>query len=293
MDHQWQQHQQTPVGQHQPYTDATGNPARRQNGTAQSPRDYVPQQHQQHHPPPPSSAASAPGTAPVGYKYDQYHGGAPINTALPASAGASITASPMSAGGLRDGNGDVAMHDARDSRGGMSYPMRPHHQSQLSTGRIATLHSPQEPSAAAQRYSPMEALSPTSPYAPQNAQYGGPSSQRQSPTKPGEYPTSPFYPGRSQNQQLPPMSPYTSAPDGYASSAVANFDGQFNDPKSPRRHAAPAMPPHKAPVPEFRKVRALNELRPKNSQQPPFRRANPEGGFISVRFPNYLSCDGI
>jgi len=41
------------------------------------------------------------------------------------------------------------------------------------------------------------------------------------------------------------------------------------------------MPPSRGPVPEFRKIRGANDLRPKNSQQPPFRRANPEGGFIS------------
>ncbi|KAL2202060.1 kinase-like protein [Sarocladium strictum] len=174
------------------------------------------------------------------------------------------------------------MHDAHDPHAGIKYPMRPHHQSHPSGGRVPTIQHPnQEPSAAAQRYSPMEALSPASPYGSKPAQYGAPNSQRQSPTKPGDYPSSPYFAAQSQRQQLPPISPYTSAPDGYASSAVANFDGQFNDPTSPRRQMAPPMPAQKGPVPEFKKVRASTDLRPKISQQPPFRRADPEGGFIS------------
>lgn len=307
MDH-WQQPQQHQQHlppqlnqQQQPYVDAAGNPSGRPNGSAQQlPRDYVPQpqHHHQHQPLPPlsqqhqqypsapSSSASAPASAvPAPYKYGQYQGGAPVGAAHPASAGASAAASPLSVGPpqLRDGNGDVSMHDAHDPHAGIKYPMRPHHQSHPSGGRVPTIQHPnQEPSVAAQRYSPMEALSPASPYGSKPAQYGAPSSQRQSPTKPGDYPSSPYFAAQSQRQQLPPISPYTSAPDGYASSAVANFDGQFNDPTSPRRQMAPPMPAQKGPVPEFKKVRASTDLRPKISQQPPFRRADPEGGFISV-----------
>jgi dual specificity protein kinase YAK1 len=35
-------------------------------------------------------------------------------------------------------------------------------------------------------------------------------------------------------------------------------------------------------VPKFQPVKDTAELRPKINSQPPFRRANPEGGFISV-----------
>lgn len=279
-------HHQPSPQQHQPYSDAAGNPSSRHG--QQLPRDYAPQ----HHPAsaPSSAGAQPPAAAHPQYRYDQYHGGAPVAAAAhppSSSASASAAASPLSAGlpQLRDGNGDLPMHDAHDPHAGIKYPMRPHHQSHLSGGRVPTLQNnmpQQEPSSAAQRYSPMEALSPASPYGSKPAQYGAPTSQRQSPTKPGDYPSSPYFAGRSQGQQLPPISPYTSAPDGYASSAVANFDGQFNDPKSPRRQMAPSMPAQKGPVPEFKKVRAVSDLRPKNSQQPPFRRANPEGGFISV-----------
>lgn len=168
----------------------------------------------------------------------------------------------------RDNNGDIAMQDAH---AGIKYPMRPHHQHHLSTGR-----ADQQPSTAAQRYSPMETLSPTSPYGPKTSQFAQPPSQTQSPNSAAEYPQSPYYPGR----QHPPVSPYSAGRDGYTSSTVANLDGAFaNVAKTPQRPAVPTI----RPVPEFKKVRALSDLQPKNTRQPPFRRANPEGGFISVR----------
>lgn len=263
MDPQWQQ-----------YSDSTTGASRRHNGTAQHQpmtRDYAAPQQQ-------------PVSAPSGYKYDQqYHQGA--------SAAAS-TASPISGSQLRDGNGDIPMHDAHDAHAGIKYPMRPHHQSHPSGGRPANLHSPQEPSAAAHRYSPMDTLSPSSPYAPKPPQYATAPTHRQSPSKQGDYPQSPYYAGRQQGQQVPPMSPYGSAQDGYPSSVVSNFDGQFagtSDPKSPRR-PMPSMGQPRGPVPEFKKIRGSAELRPKKSHQPPFRRANPEGGFISVSLPPRSFC---
>jgi dual specificity protein kinase YAK1 len=253
---QWQQ---------QYASDSTTGASRRHNGTAQHQqpmsRDYASPQHQ-------------PGTAPAGYKYDQqYH---------PSASTASSTASPISGSQLRDGNGDIPMHDAHDAHAGIKYPMRPHHQSHPSGGRPANLHSPQEPSAAAHRYSPMDTLSPSSPYAPKPPQYATAPTHRQSPSKQGDYPQSSYYAGRQQGQQVPPMSPYSSTQDGYPSSLVANFDNQFGsaDPKSPRR-SMPLVAQSRGPVPEFKKIRGTAELRPKKSQQPPFRRANPEGGFIS------------
>lgn len=175
------------------------------------------------------------------------------------------------------------MQDAGDPYSGMKYPMRPHHQQHLSGGRSAQHHSPQEPSAAAQRYSPMETLSPSSPYgAPQQgqAQYGS----RQSPTRPGNY-SSPnsYYNNRQQAQQLPPITPYASNNESYPSSATQQLNAVFgNDPKSPRRPAPQSQgPPGRGPVPEFTKIRSVADLHPKVNSQPAFRRANPEGGFIS------------
>lgn len=257
MDPTWQQQQQQPS-----YSDSAGA-SRRHNGGAQMPRDYVGQ-------PPPQAAAG------YGYDHGPYHGGAPVHGANPAAS------SPMAPGpAIRDGNGDVPMHDAHDAHAGIKYPMRPHHQSHMSGGRTANLHSPQEqPSSAAQRYSPMDTLSPTSPYAPKSSQFANPPSQTQSPGGQGDYPQSPYFAGRQGGQHLPPITPFTSSHDGYPSSAVANLDGSFaSDPKSPRRQN---NPPVNKSVPEFKKVRAVADLQPKNSRQPPFRRANPEGGFISV-----------
>jgi dual specificity protein kinase YAK1 len=244
MDPQWQS-----------YADPTGTP-RRHNGAGQMPREYASQ---------PLTSGAAPA---AGYKYDQYHATAPSS----AGAGAvSASASPVAPPQLRDGNGDIAMSDVHDAHAGVkSYPMRPHHQSHLSgSGRASNLHSPQESSSAAQRYSPMEALSPTSPYA----------HPRQSPSRHAEYNAGPYFAARPPGQQLPPIQSQVSNFEGFASAGLSTHDAPFSaDPKSPRR-MQPALP---KPVPEFRKVRAVTDLQPKNSRQPPFRRANPEGGFISV-----------
>ncbi|TVY92233.1 Dual specificity protein kinase [Lachnellula willkommii] len=247
---------------YQSFADPAG-PSRRYNGNPppnQPPmsRDY--NGNSQAQPPPPA-----------GFMYEQhYQGGMGAHSQ---SATASPTATPQ----MRDGNGDVAMQDAGDSYTGMKYPMRPHHQQHLSGSRTST----QEPSAAAQRYSPMETLSPTSPYgAQQQGQYGA----RQSPSRSGNYasPNS-YYTSRQQPQQLPPITPFSSNNESYPSSATAQLNAVFgNDPKSPRRPVPQsAGPPGRGPVPEFRKVRDMTDLQPKVNAQPAFRRANPEGGFIS------------
>ncbi|GKT43710.1 dual specificity protein kinase YAK1 [Colletotrichum spaethianum] len=257
MDSQWQQG----------YADSAGS-ARRYNGSgAQRPGgDY-------------NGQPAPQGQPPAGFKYDQYQSPGGMS-----SHAASAATSPMSTPQMRDNNGDIPMHDVQESYTGMKYPMRPHHQSHVSGSRSSTLYSPQEPSAAAQRYSPMEALSPTSPYAPKSAQgqFASPPGQRQSPTRQSDYmPQSPHYGGRQQPPQLPPIAPYGSAHDGYPSAVVANIDGAFAaDPKSPRRPIPQPMP--RGPAPEFRQCRAPTDLRPKVNAQPPFRRANPEGGFISA-----------
>ena len=244
------------------YADSAG-PSRRYNGSSQT-------------------HASAQDQPPTGFTYEQYQGGL-------AAHSQSMAASPTATPQMRDGNGDVAMQDAQDPYGSMKYPMRPHHQQHLSAGRATSHHSPPEPSAAAQRYSPMETLSPSSPYgaAPPQGQYGsqtGP--QRQSPTRPGNY-SSPnsYYANRQQAQQLAPITPFASNNESYPSSATAQLNAVFgNDPKSHRRSVPqPAQgPPGRGPVPQFSKVRSIADLQPKVNAQPAFRRANPEGGFISV-----------
>lgn len=244
------------MDQWQGYPDAAAASQRRFNGNGQ--RDYTQ---------PNSQVPQSPGSL----RYDQY-GSLAQNSAT----------SPMSTPQLRDGNGDVPMADAHDAYGAMKYPMRPHHQSHISGGRPATMNLHSEPSAAAQRYSPMEVLSPTSPYPPKSAggQFSPHNAQRQSPTRSAtDYPPSPYFTSR-QNSQLSSIAQYgNSGQDTVPTSAVASLDGAVNDPKSPRR----TYQPEKRPVPEFKKVRAPTDLRPKVNTQPAFRRADPEGGFISVR----------
>ncbi|KAK5653124.1 hypothetical protein OQA88_9223 [Cercophora sp. LCS_1] len=265
--------------QWQAYSDSAGaGGSRRYNGSNQmSPRDYnngqVPaqQQPQQQQPP-------------TGFKYDQYPGGG-LNPQQSSS-----TSSPITSPQVRDGSGDVAMQDAQDSYSGINssikYPMRPHHQHHLSGGRPTGIHSPQEPSSAAQRYSPMEVMSPTSPYTskPGASQYSQQQAQRQSPTRSSDYPAqNPYYGSRQAAPQLPPLSAYQSGSDSYSPSTLSAVDGPY-DPKSPRRaqQSSSAMPvAEKAPVPEFKKIRGPGDLKPKITTQPAFRRANPEGGFIS------------
>lgn len=248
-----------------------------------------------HHHPQLQHAQAPPTTATYGY--DQH------TPQHPPSLSSSLSSANTSQS--RDVSGDVAMQDVNDSHAGIKYAMRPHHQHHLSgSGRPQSLHSPQEPSSAAQRYSPMEALSPTSSsaYAPKptmQSPYGGPV-QRQSPTRQPDYHSSqsPYHPARSaaaahqqhQQQQIPGMMPY-SPHDAYQSSPPSQLpDSPYgSDPKSPRRnlphgHAAAAAP--KRQIPGFSRIRSPADLRPKVNAQPPFRRAAPEGGFISVRYPS-------
>ncbi|KAI1777947.1 kinase-like protein [Hypoxylon cercidicola] len=254
------------MDQWQGYSDAAGGPRRFNGSNQMTPTREYAQQPAQVQPP-------------VGFKYDQYQG------AMNSHASQQNATSPITTPQLRDGNGDVPMQDVHDPYAPIKYPIRAHHQSQLSGGRPTNLHSPSEPSAAAQRYSPMEVISPTSPYAPKSAssqtQYSAPHAQRGSPTRSDYSTQSPYY--SRQSSQLPPITPYASSQD-YPSSAVAALDGSYaNDPKSPRRALQPVMniPVEKRPVPQFKKLGSVTELRPKVNSQPPFRRANPEGGFIS------------
>lgn len=243
------------MDQWQGYQDAAGGSQRRYHGNGQ--RDYAQQNNQ---------AQQSPG----GLRYDQY-----------GNLTQSSATSPMSTPQLRDNNGDVPMADAHDAYGGIKYPMRPHHQSHVSGGRPPTMNLHSEPSAAAQRYSPMEVLSPTSPYPPKSAT-GQFSPHRQSPTRGNsDYASSPYYSSR-QSSQIPTISPYgNNGQDSQPTSAVLQFDGA-NDPTSPRRAFQPSQVAEKKPVPELKELRALADLRPKVNAQPAFRRADPEGGFISV-----------
>ena len=94
---------------------------------------------------------------------------------------------------------------------------------------------------------------------------------------------------RQQPQHLPPIQPGKTSPDQYyPTSATAHLNAVFGrETKSPR-HLYPQQQAgtHSSPqarVPRFKKLKKLEELEPRINPQPAFRRANPEGGFISVR----------
>lgn len=281
------------MDQWQPYSDSPGGQRRYNNnnngnGSSSSSNNNT-GQHQQAR----DHNGNAPSQPPTGFTYDQYQGGM-------GSHPQSMATSPAGTPQMRDGNGDVPMHDAGEAYGTTKYAMRPHHQTHLSAGRITSLQQSQEPSAAAQRYSPMDALPPTSPYAasPQNSQkqYGSQAAgHQQSPTRPGTY-SSPgsYYGSRQYAQHLPPITPFSSndGTESYPPSATTQLHAVFgNDPKSPRRQAAPPSQGSagRGPVPQFGKLNSISDLQPNINPQPAFRRANPEGGFISVSQPQRMT----
>ncbi|KAL1902644.1 dual specificity protein kinase yak1 [Sporothrix stenoceras] len=191
----------------------------------------------------------------------------------------------------------------------------PHEPSQA-----AQRYSPMEALSPTSPYTPYAPKSgQTSSSAAQYTPGGQQQTQRQSPARPQDgyapqsspyHPQSPYYggggrqpsqgpPQQQQQQQQPPplLNLMPAGSDIYSpvSSALSPMDSTYGDHKSPRRPQLPAMTlnnnsggssnsggkPAPGPVPEFKKLRSVNELRPTVNSQPPFRRANPEGGFIS------------
>ncbi|KAL6244282.1 dual specificity protein kinase yak1 [Rhinocladiella similis] len=175
------------------------------------------------------------------------------------------------------GEVDVPMEDA-DPYNRAKYPPRPAHQHRLSAQFLPEI------SSAAQRYSPMNlqptgVAYPTSPKMqnPGSFSYLGQSqSSRQSPTRQSSYnserypepPTPTRYPSNYasalQNPELSPESYYPLSTGG-------------------TRPAPPSRQPSQGPgpVPRFKKVKSMQDFTPRVNTQPLYRRANPEGGFIS------------
>lgn len=156
-------------------------------------------------------------------------------------------------------------------------------------------------SKAAARYSPMN-TSPTAPYVsspqqslgsnpytsytPQQAARQSPSRQNAyvSPTQQQRYYASPPSSTRSQASHLPAIqSNISSASSYYPQSATQQLNAMFgNEPQSPKAPQLQQMNAvSKTGVPQFAKVNDVGLLDPRITLQPPFRRANPEGGFIS------------
>lgn len=213
-----------------------------------------------------------PHQSPAGFTYEPYK--------HPKSSAGSSTTMQFQ---MREENEEV-MHDASETYSGINYPIRPHEQQQFSMGRTPILHASHELSTAAQRYSPMESLPRNSQYAPPQQSLDQTGSH-QSPNRMGIH-SSPgsSYASLQQNRQLPPIDSHLPKNEAYHNSG--NFDLNSvtaHEPKSPHRSiiTKPQGPPGRGPVPRFTKVRTMSDLKPRVNTQPAFRRANPEGGFIS------------
>lgn len=241
----------------------------------------------------------------------------------PSRTGSMALASPSGPHGrgpeFNDGDGDVPMEDADPFNKPKYGSSRSNHQHRNSQHFLQQ----QEESAAARRYSPMN-LSPTSPFSgPQQGGQAYTSfspqtqSNRQSPTRNNPYispPNSYYSPpskyslgircslnsatmlihtspaaSRPHAPQLPPLQSTMSPESFYPQSATAQLNAVYNrearSPRSANPNPAQLPPIGRGPVPKFEKCTNTAELEPKINAQPPFRRAAPDGGFISV------SCD--
>jgi dual specificity protein kinase YAK1 len=188
---------------------------------------------------------------------------------------------PQGQANLYDHNGeyDVPMEDA-DPYNRSKYLPRPPHQHRLSAQYLP------EASSAAQRYSPMNAV-PTSPYnsSPKSqltlnfSQQPTQTPSRQSPTRQTSYApdryAEPPTPTRYQPAYLSALQNAELSPEGYY---PAQPGASNSRPGPPSRQPSQR---ERAPVPRFQRVKTIQDVRHKINAQPPHRRANPEGGFIS------------
>lgn len=272
------------------------------------------------HPPLGSKYGQPPQSQPpVGYTYETFQ--TPGTSSKPPSAGpnsksvsmaSSPTATPRSRDYITDA--DTAMEDA-DPYNRAKYPSRPNHHSRPSSQFLGQA----EESSAARRYSPMNALSsptssyPTSPGKSQPA-YGFPPTvhgqSRRSPARAPDYASPPQgyqsppcesspppysrfeYPVNTSSYPIaanrPPRLPPLQATDlsldqYYPPSTSSHMSPAFgHGTRSPRSGSMPSQVPGRGPVPKFQKIKTVQELQPRVHTQPAYRRANPEGGFISV-----------
>ncbi|KAL3475245.1 kinase-like domain-containing protein [Aspergillus californicus] len=239
-----------------------------------------------------------PSQPPVGYTYEAFQTpglAAKPPSAAPKSNSVSMASSPVATPHTRDyvTDPDINMEDA-DPYNRAKYPSR----SAQQQTRPSSQYFPTEESSAARRYSPMNVLSPALPYNSSPGKSGNsyafppaPNQSRRSPTRTTNYssPPQPFQspPSGSRPPRLPPLQPTDMSPDQFLGlSSGSQLSSQFNqDGRSPRPGSMTAsgqpLTPGRGPVPKFQKLQSVQELQPRTSVQPAYRRANPEGGFIS------------
>jgi dual specificity protein kinase YAK1 len=183
------------------------------------------------------------------------------------------------------GEYDVPMEDA-DPYNRSKYLPRPAHQH-----RLSAQYGP-EASTAAQRYSPMNAVPPTSytssPKTNMHLQFPPPSSgsaSRQSPTRQGGYGGDmygePPTPTRYQNSYLHNLQNSDLSPEAFYPASQLPTPAPTNGRPATLSRSQSQRAPGLGPVPKFRRVNSVQEVTHKVSAQPAYRRANPEGGFIS------------
>ncbi|KAL2832467.1 kinase-like domain-containing protein [Aspergillus cavernicola] len=240
-----------------------------------------------------------PSQPPVGYTYESYQ--TPGIAAKPSSVAtksnsvsmaSTPTATPLTRDYVTDA--DIAMEDA-DPYNRTKYPTRSTHQSRPSSQYFTT-----EESSAARRYSPMNVLSPSLPYnsspGKSSNSYAFPpaaNQSRRSPTRttnysspPQPYQSPPSIAG-SRPPRLPPLQPTDMSPDQFfGPSSGPQLSSPFTqDARSPHPGSISAggqqLLPGRGPAPKFQSLKSVQELQPRISSQPAYRRANPEGGFIS------------
>ncbi|KAJ6104398.1 hypothetical protein N7523_010718 [Penicillium sp. IBT 18751x] len=268
----------------QPYQDPLmGDPAQYDTGLASHPQQLGSKYGQ-----PPQSQP------PVGFQYETFQ--TPGTNSKPSSAGpnskpVSMASSPTATPRNRDyvTDADATMEDA-DPYNRAKYPSRPNHHNRASSQFL----SQTEESSAARRYSPMNVLSPpmsfpTSPGKSQQS-YGFPPSApgqaRRSPARSADYASPPQgyqSPPSNRASRLPPLQAGDLSPDQYyPPSASSHMSSSFGPgTRSPRSGSLPSQIPGRGPVPKFQKIKSVQELQPRVHTQPAYRRANPEGGFIS------------
>ena len=260
---------------------------------AQPLADTTPQQ-------PPSKRDSNSSVPPSSHQHNAYT--TPPIASLAISSPPTTEPRPRRMDYNGDVDGDLMMEDA-DPYNKQKYASRPPTQSRPSSQYLPAEHL-DATSRTAARYSPMN-TSPTSPYVssppqqqqvpsnnyasytPQQSARGSPSRQNPyaSPTQQQRYYASPPSSSRAHTSQLPPLQSNMSPSNAYyPQSATQQLNAMFgNDPTSPQsaKQQQQAMSQAQDTVPQFRKCHNAAELQPRINMQPPFRRANPEGGFIS------------
>ncbi|KAK5104983.1 dual specificity protein kinase yak1 [Lithohypha guttulata] len=213
-----------------------------------------------------------------GFSYEPYQRAAQTTNLAAMNSNAGIPPQEYA----RNGETDVQMEDA-DPYNRSKYPSRPSHHNRLSQQFM-------QESSAAQRYSPMNistssASHISSPKSQQTSSFTysiqSPSS-RQSPTRAysGDRFAEPPTPTRFNSQFLPSLQRSDVSPDSYFQPPSTS---QTMSPATGVRTpgSTQSSQPRLGPVPRFRKVQSMGEITHSINQQPLYRRADPEGGFLS------------